>query len=265
MKDVSMTISDEYKPSDRLIKVIEEELKRINRQNPMPLYHQLIQVLQNVIEKEKMEPGSFFATEILLQELSGMSRNTVRKALEELVRKGYLIRVVGKGTFISIPDAQVVVPQLKSLTQELTERGMKAGAVFLDAKWVDLSENISRQLNGEKRALLVRRIRTGNGIPLFYTCAYIPEYVGLNVDSMFTNSLYEMLAHQGWIPKVASHTIKGVIITSEVANLLGVPANSAGLLNQRITYDESERPIVYEEGVGRGDLYSYKLNMRHYS
>ena len=88
-----------YKQNDLLPEKVKKAVQTVNRNNPLPLYQQLLQALYSVLEEGELEPGSFFATEALLQEVTGMSRATIRKAIEELVRRGMLVRITGKGTF----------------------------------------------------------------------------------------------------------------------------------------------------------------------
>lgn len=254
-----------YKYSHKLPKQVKEAVQTVNRNNPLPLYQQLLQAFYAVLEKGELKPGSFFATEALLQEYSGMSRATIRKAIEELVRRGMLVRMTGKGTFVSLPDVQVVVPRLTSLTQELIERGMKPGTMLLEVKWETPSENAVKALGDLDQVLCIRRVRTGNGIPLIYLCAYIPPEIGLTPKMDFGGSLYDILTKHGKNVASAVQTLRATITPREIARLLGVKANSAGLKVQTTTFDQNETPILYEEGVGRGDLYSYTLRMQHYS
>jgi len=251
--------------TNELSKPILNELKKINRNNPLPLYQQLVQSLYNAIKNGKLEPGSFFATELLLQKETAMSRSTIRKALEELNRRGLLVRITGKGTFVALPDVQVVVPELKSLTQELIDRGMKPGSIFLDATWTDVPEVIKSELEDEDKMLCVKRVRTGNGIPLLFSKAFLPKNVGVDDSIDLSESIYHILKSHGKVPYNATHTIKATIVSKEIAKLLGVAANTAGLFIQRKTYDSFGNFILYEEGVGRGDLYSYTLRMQDYS
>lgn len=255
----------DYSSNHKLPIEVEKAVQTVNRNSPIPLYQQLLQALYAVLEDGKLEPGSFFGTELLLQEVTSMSRATIRKAIEELVRRGLLVRITGKGTFVALPDVQMVVPRLKSLTQELTERGMKPGTMLLDSEWVTPPERVAKELNGIDRTLCVRRVRTGNGIPLLYLCAYLPPDSGLSPEMPSFDSLYDMLSQRGRHAHSAVHTIKATIISRDVARLLGVKPKSAGLQVQRTTFDEHGFPILYEEGVGRGDLYSYTLRMQHYS
>lgn len=259
MKNIDFKLNS----NNELPACVVHSLKAINRNNPLPLYQQLLQSLYSVLEKRKLKPGSFFATELLMQKETGVSRSTIRRALEELTRRGLLVRITGKGTFVALPGVHVTVPELKSLTQELMERGMKPGTVFLEAKWTSFPDYLKEQIEN-KKSLLVRRIRTGNGIPLLYSSIYIPEDIGITDDMNFSGSVYEKLKNHGRTATTAIQTIKATIITKEVAKLLGVSDQVAGLFIQRKTYDQNGEFILYEEGVGRGDHYSYTLKMQRY-
>lgn len=264
-KQIKTGAQDNAYKSDELPKKVKMAVHTINRNSSLPLYQQLLQRLYTLLESGELEPGSFFATEVLLQKYTGMSRATIRKALEELVRKGMLVRVTGKGTFVTIPNVQIVVPRLRSLTQELTERGMKPGSVFLGVEWSTPPEEVAKELNVIERVLRIRRIRTGNGVPLIYSCVYIPPDFGITPETEFGESLYKLLSEHGRHATSAIHTIKAVIISKDIARLLGVEPQSAGLKLQRTTFDNMETPIMYEEGIGRGDQYSYTLEMQNYT
>ncbi|AYV72663.1 MULTISPECIES: GntR family transcriptional regulator [Niallia] len=253
----------EYK---QLAEPIKKALQKINRESPLPLYHQLYDSLHQVIINQELEPGSFFATESLLQEETQMSRATIRKALGELVREKYLIPITGKGTFISItfPENHIVLPQLKSFSQELKDRGMKPGTIALQTKIITPTDLIAKKL-GIKTSdpvLFTERIRTGNNIPILYLCSYIPVNIGIMDNQEIPESLFSLIEDQcGKVISSAKHTINAVIINSQISKHLGVDKNSAGLGMERTTYDVHGLPVLYETGVFRNDLYSYTFSM----
>lgn len=258
---------EDYRHYDKLPSVVTQAIQTINRNNPLPLYQQLVQALKSVLEERKLEPGSFFATENLLLKVTKMSRATIRKALEELVRQGLLIRITGKGTFVSVtlPEDHIVLPDLKSLTEELKEKGMRPGTICLESKFIDPSERIAKELNVNNTVLFARRIRTGNDIPILYLCSYIPTHIGITPDMDLPDSLYKLLEQCGKQPSSAKHIIKATIIPRTIARHLGVEPLTAGLAMQRTTFDSSGTPILYEEGLFRGDLYSYTFRMQKHS
>lgn len=265
MKTISYSQINDSTEYRQLPEPVQKALQTIDRKNPMPLYHQLFDLLHGVIINKELEPGSFFATENLLQEETEMSRATIRKALEELVRQKYLIRITGKGTFISIayPENQIVLPQLKSLTQELVDRGMKPGSILLKSKIIKPTKDIAEMLNIEQdeKVLFVERIRTGNDVPILYLCSYVPINIGISEDSDIPESLYTLIEQNGKSIHSAKHIINATIISQKIAKHLGVKKSTAGLTMERVTFDTQGLPVLYEEGIFRNDLYSYTLRL----
>ncbi|MEK4303324.1 GntR family transcriptional regulator [Oceanobacillus sp. FSL K6-0251] len=266
MQNFHIKEDDKYFDYKLLADPIKRSLQKINRNNPLPLYQQLYDSLYKVIVNKELEPGSFFATESLLQEETQMSRATIRKALEELVRQKYLMRITGKGTFISIsyPESHIVLPNLKSLSQELEEKGMIPDSTLLQAKIIQPTEGVAKNLDIDMndQVLFIERIRTGNDIPILYVCGYIPLNIGITEDFNIPGSLYFFIEQQcGKVIRSATHTINATIINAEVAGHLGISKNSAGLSMERITYDNYGVPVLYETGVFRNDLYSYTFSM----
>ncbi len=262
---ISQRTQDSSYKSDEVLAKLRAAVQNINKTNPLPLYQQLLQELYKLLLSDELKPGSFFATESLLQEYTGMSRDTVRKTLEELVRRGMLVRITGKGTFVAIPDIPIVATRLRSLTQELREKGTEPGSTNLAVEWTTPSKEVAEHLKIQDKVLFVRRIRTGNGVPLIYSCVYLPPDIGITPDMEIGVSIYKLLSKHGRHPNSAIHNIKAVNIPKDIARLLGVNPLAAGLQLQRITYDGMDTPIMFEEGIGRGDHYGYTLKMQNYT
>lgn len=257
---------DHFSIYKELPEPVKKSIKAINKNNPLPLYQQLFESLYIVIVDKSLDPGSFFATESLLQKETQMSRATIRRALEELVRKKYLIRITGKGTYVSIsfPDDHTVLPHLKSLSQELVERGMEPGSILLQTKQIKPTEKIAKKLKMKSTDLVLftERIRTGNGIPILHLCSYIPVDIGISENTKIPDSLYQLIEQCGKTISSATHIINASIMSPKTAEHLGVKKSSAGLTMERTTFDSQEIPVIYEEGIFRNDLYSYTLKMQ---
>lgn len=241
-------------------------LKNINKKGTIPLYVQLIELLKEVIEKKEIKEGDFFATESLIQRETKLSRSTVRKSLEELVRQNYLIRITGKGTFVSvsIPKESVVWSELKSMSQELEEKGMTPGSIILNVKKMEATKKIREKLklDENEEVLYIERIRTGNGIPILYVEGYISlKYGDFHINEV-PNSLYEMVKKNGVNIQNAEHIIGASNISSKVSKHLGVEKGIAGITMERITFDSDSKPVIYETGIFRSDLFYHTLIMQ---
>src|SRR5699024_1081329 len=245
-------LSNNYK---ELPSQIKKSLRSIDRNSPVPLYLQLIDSLKKVIDEEEIEQGEFFATESLLQKETQLSRSTVRKALEELVRLKHLIRITGKGTFVSIsmPKESVVLSELKSMSQELLSRGMNPGSIMLNTRKMRPPKKVIEklQLNQSDDVLYIERIRTANKIPILYVEAYIPIKIGIsNVDEV-PESLYQLVMENGVLIQNAKHVIGASLMPKTVSKHLGVEESSAGMTMERTTFSNTQSPIIYEEGIFR--------------
>lgn len=249
-----------------LPKEVSKVLKRINKSGTKPLYIQLTELLKEVVEKKYIKEGSFFATENLIQKETQLSRSTVRKSLEEMVRQSYLIRITGKGTFVSIslPKESVVRSELKSMSQELEEKGMTPGSILLNARKIKPSKKVKKrlQLTENEEVLYVERIRTGNDIPILYVEGYVPLKIGNFDINDIPNSLYKMVKDSGVTIQNAEHIISASNMNAKISKHLGVEEGVAGITMERVTFDGSSKPIIYETGIFRSDLFNHTLIMQ---
>src|SRR5690606_34638651 len=115
-----------------------------------------MQGLIQEIETGQWSPGDFFTTEEELQEGLGVSRATVRKALEQLMDDGLLERITGKGTFIARPPVKITLPHLISFSEEIQAWGMKPSTKVIRVERVHRSEEHTSEL--QSRENLVCRL-----------------------------------------------------------------------------------------------------------
>src|SRR5579883_3425261 len=119
----------------------------LERSNPLPLYHQLKEVLRQQIRAGHLAPHTAIPSEPELVARYHVSRATVRQALTELVHEGLLYRQHGKGTFVCEPRVQQTVSELTSLSEELRSRGQRPGGLLIVSELVRGSETIREQLH----------------------------------------------------------------------------------------------------------------------
>src|SRR5699024_12883824 len=94
---------------------------------------------------------------------------------------------------------------------------------------------------------------------------YLQSYPTIPIDKINKykelNSLYNLVKSHGINIGSAKHIISATNISTTIAKLLGVKANSAGLTMERITFNQHQTPIIYETGVFRTDLYEFTFIM----
>jgi GntR family transcriptional regulator len=235
----------------------------LDKSSPVPLYYQLFLRIRTDIQSGLVRPGDLLGTEKEIQERYGVSRATVRKALDELARGGQLVRVTGRGTFIAEPPLRVHMPHLLSLTEELRARGITPGARVLAFERVPALAPVAEALGcriGE-RVQHIRRLRTGDGAPIVLVDHYLAPSVALREEDL-RESVYSTLEGVlGIRLQEAFHTVRAAPSTAEEAAALEISEGEAVLRFIRTTLDAGGLPVVYETGSGRGDLYDYSVHL----
>lgn len=235
----------------------------LDKSSPVPLYYQLFLRLQADIQAGIVRPGEMLGTEKEIQESFGVSRATVRKALDELSRSGQLTRITGRGTFVAEPQTAVHTPHLLSFTEEMHRRGAVPDAQVLAFERVNPPVEAIAALGCRPgdRVTYLRRLRTGDGTPMVLVDHYLAPSIRLAQDDL-GQSLYATLEGKlGVRLQEAFHTVRAGAATADEAQLLAVQHGDAVLRFERTTLSADGRPIVFERGSARPDLYEYSVHL----
>jgi GntR family transcriptional regulator len=225
-----------------------------------PLYVKLQQALAGAIRSGRLKSGDALPPERDLAEYASISRVTVRKAVDELVRQGILVRRHGSGTFVAKPVEKVEQPlsRLTSFTEDMARRGRTSRAEWLERGLFTPSPDEMMMLGLAAGGLVARlgRLRIADENPLAIERASIsaeflpdPENVGL--------SLYAALDARGVRPVRAIQRISARTIKDQEADLLDVAPGSAGLTIERISYLPSGKVVELTRSLYRGDAYDF--------
>ncbi|MDR6551054.1 GntR family transcriptional regulator [Paenibacillus qinlingensis] len=240
-------------------------MQQLNRELPIPLYYQIFQMLEAEILDGTRKSGDYYSTELELQERFQVSRATIRNALTMLENSGHINRITGKGIFLAPEKLKVDLPNLLSFSEEMKRRGMTPGSRLLAVARMDPPKAVATALalGQEEQVVLVNRIRTGNQTPIVFSQAYLPMSLGMSQALDYSGSLYELIQQQtGRSVSEAHHVIEGAVLEGESAEHLGLDAGFPALRFHRTAFDESGRPLVYEDGIIRADMYSYEIRLR---
>jgi len=238
----------------------------LNENAPMALYHQLREVVLSKIESNEWPVNSQIPTERELCEAFGVSRITVRKALSELEREGYLYRKQGRGTFVTSPKIEQRLSRFYSFSEEIRKMGYTPSSKILDLTTMKADKKIAAHLQIEIGAEVynLERIRLANEEPFAMENSFIPYAVcpGLSAEEIASNGLYgTMKLNYGLTANQAVETFEAVSIRADEAVHLTVAENAPGLLLERVTY--SNLIIVeYCRSIIRGDRYKYRIVLK---
>jgi GntR family transcriptional regulator len=233
----------------------------IDPDSPVPKYFQLREILLDLIDSDEFGIGAAIPSERELCQRFGLSRMTVRQAVDHLVSEGRLHRVPGKGTFVARPKIELAL-QLTSFTDDMRARGMIPGSRDLDRRVVRASAHLAKELGiqpGEE-VHFIERLRTADGEPLSIERAHIPVKLAPDLADydLSDKSLYELLERRyGLVMDAGELTIDGGLADPSDADLLKLPRGGAVLLLQRRSFSGG---VCAELGVStyRADRYQLR-------
>ncbi len=225
-----------------------------------PLYMKLRGLLEDAIRDGRLGLGDALPPERELADYAGVSRVTVRQAVDDLVQDGLLTRKHGSGTFVAKPVSRVQQPlsQLTSFSEDMARRGLVTRAEWLERGLFTASPDEMMMLGLAAGAPVVRlgRLRLANDMPLAIERASLSAEILHDPDAV-GSSLYAALEKAGARPVRAVQRLSACNLRNPDAALLSVPVGAAGLSIERISYLRSGRVVEFTRSLYRGDAYDF--------
>jgi GntR family transcriptional regulator len=230
-----------------------------------PRYIQLRKRLEEGIETGVLTVNSSLPAEREIAEITDLSRVTVRKAIQELVRAGSIEQRQGSGSFVREPTPRVEqsLSHLTSFTEDMRSRGLETTSTWLERGIFMASPDEAAALGvapGDQVARIYR-LREADGRPMALERAVLPLDILPNPITVVT-SLYEVLEQSGNRPVRAMQKISAINLDAREARLLGVAEGKAGLKIQRVSYLQSGRVVELTRSLYRGDAYDFVGELR---
>jgi GntR family transcriptional regulator len=230
-----------------------------------PLYLVLKRSIEDAVRGGSIGPGDALPSERDIASRADISRVTVRKAVQDLVRSGVLVQRHGSGTFVAprVERVEQSLSRLTSFTEDMARRGMTVRSHWLDRGIYPPSPDEMMVLGLSSKELVARvsRLRIADGTPLAIERASLsaavlpdPETVG--------SSLYATLGANGCRPVRAVQRISAANLGEADARLLDVPAGAASLNIERISYLATGKVIEFTRSIYRGDAYDFVAELR---
>ncbi len=242
---------------------------KINKNSPIPIYHQLYEILKKKIKGGQFRSGEYLPSENKLAEVYGVSRLTVRQALSKLVEDGIVEKRRGKGTIALPPKNIENLTELRGFTDEARASGHSTRSVVLENKLTNVPMFARERLKlptGSK-VILLKRLRLLDDIPYAIEWAYINPSVDTRVLNilemdMSTVSLYEFFRKTlGLRMQYADETLEVTKATPESAKLLMILVGECVVLRNRFTYVYDDKCLEYVQSLYRGDKYRFNIRL----
>lgn len=233
----------------------------VDKNSPIPLYYQVKEKIKEDIKNGIYKSNEKLPTEKEFENLFQVSRITIRKAIEDLVSEGVLIKRRGAGTIV---QKEKVVDQMLNLlgfTEKMEAKDFTVTSQVLYSAIEPADHRIASELEltEEESVLVIKRLRLIDGMPLGVFTTYIPAILGISIEEDFSKSLFKIYDKYNIAPYCSDRTISAILLDKYNANLLESKKGQPALQLHFITFDNDYRPIECVDGVCRGDIYSYKM------
>ena len=240
----------------------------MKHQAALPKYYRVKEHLKKLIEQWRKQGGNPIPSERELIGMFGVSRVTVRRAVDELVQEGYLFKLQGKGTYVETERENHNLINLTSCTSEITALGMTPGRKVLNRAVVPCSVKQASILKISSRDSLffLDRIYLADDIAVNRTRSYLPcsRFPGIETIDFSRNSLYEVIEKKYAVRITRAHrTIEAVSANLEIADSLSIDRGVPVLLFKCLTYGDSggiETPVEQFSCWYRSDRFKFFIN-----
>jgi GntR family transcriptional regulator len=237
----------------------------IDRDDPQKLYLQLYEILKKKIESSEWSLGSQIPTEEELCTTFGVSRATVRTAVLELVRHGYLKRQQGKGTFIYKNVVSEGLSMMMNFRELLFEEALMPTTDILARTVMMPIDDLDQKLDiaKDKHIIYIKRLRYVEGEPVLLQESYIPYHICplLLEEEIEHQSLFDLFEKKYGIKITrVKNYIEVTFLTADEAQLLGLPEGSATILiNQYLL--SGEILVMYTRSIKRTDRFKFLMEL----
>ena len=235
----------------------------VDRTSPVPLYFQLSQQLEAAIERGTLTPGSLLGNEIELAGRLGLSRPTVRQAIQSLVDKGLLVRRRGVGT--QVVHSQVKRPlELSSLYDDLEAAGQRPATIVLRNAVEQASAEVAAALGVAEgsNVQLIERLRYAHGEPMALLRNHLPAGLfDCDTERLEATGLYRMMRAAGITLHSARQSVGARAATAAEAEQLTEATGAPVLTMERTTFDDTGRAVEFGSHIYRASRYAFEFQL----
>ncbi|NGN66496.1 GntR family transcriptional regulator [Streptomyces sp. A7024] len=235
----------------------------MDRNSPVPLYFQLAQQLEKAIETGGLTPGSLLGNEIELAGRLGLSRPTVRQAIQSLVDKGLLVRRRGIGT--QVVHSQVRRPlALTSLYDDLAAAGQRPATRVLRNDIEPAGPRVAAALGiaEDAEVAVVERLRLTHGEPMARLTNYLPAgLLELKTAELEESGLYQLLRRAGITLHSARQAVGARAATAAEATELAEAPGGPLLTMERTAFDDTGRAVEFGSHIYRASRYTFEFQL----
>lgn len=236
----------------------------LDHKSNVPLHVQAEDMLRNLIEQEEYKDGKLLPKEVELAKQLGISRNTLRQAINKLVFENLLVRKKGYGTKVAKKNMVVGVKNWLSFSQEMKLLGIDIRNyelhISMETPTPAIAEFFNIPPDGSRICLKLERLRGNTDYPFVYFVSYFNPDIPFTGDENFSKPLYELLENEfNIIVKTSKEEISAGLPEHAIASKLRIKETDPILIRKRCVYDTEKRPVEYNIGYYRADSFTYSI------
>jgi len=235
---------------------------KLNLRSATPLYLQLEAALREALALETWRAGEAMPPERQLAEQFGVSRLTLRKALERLEAQGLVRRRQGSGTYVA-PRLEQPLSVLTGFSEDMRARGLEPGTRWLKRGLYTASpeEVLALSLSPGEKVARLERVRSAQGEPMAIERAALPAHLLPNPEEV-KESLYAYLESRDLRPARALQRLRSVAASRPEAELLSIRPGEPVLYIERLSYLTDGSVLEFTRSHYRGDRYDFVAELR---
>ena len=240
-------------------------IEKIRKDIPLALYFQLKEKIKDNILSGKWAEGSKIPSEQEICDIYGVSRITVRKAIEELQNEKYLIKRQGRGTFVQKKTIDQKLHKFYSFSEELKSLGLKeySNVLEFERQTANVIVRDTLHLEEGEEVFRIKRLRFVDEKlyaleQSFIPVRFVPELTGEQIQE---KGLYKSLNSYGVFLDRAIETFSAVNLSKNEAEKLQVAYKTAAISLIRETYRGTDI-VEYCISLVRGDIFHYSVELK---
>lgn len=236
---------------------------------PLPRYHQIYLILREQLAEGRFEAGRPMPGEMEFAARFGVSRVTVRAAMQRLERDGLILRQRGSGTFAKPPPPQRQKARLRAnlggVLENLLSMGLRTSARVIELETIPAPSDVAAKLQLAAGDLVQKsvRVRGYRNVPLAHITAFVPQGIARKFGrkELASKPMLALLEEAGVKVDTADQTISARLADHAVALALEVSIGAPLLAVERVIYDIDGRAVQFLRGAYRPDRYEYRMHL----
>lgn len=238
----------------------------LDKSSHVPLHAQIEKYLRHLIKDIKYIDGkNFLPKEESLSKKFGVSRNTIRQALNKLVQEGLIERKKGIGSKVIQKTISTRLENWVSFTKEMKSKGVEVVNYLLNISYVMSNKNVTTALSLSKPQNIwcLKKIRGSKDARYLYSISYFHPRTGISDKDNFEKPLYDLLEDKhDTIVSVSKEKLRAVKAGKKIAQLLNTNKKDPILKRERIVFDTGNRPVEYNIVYYKTDYFTYDIDIK---